>query len=213
MVLASDANGRWAAWSRTWLPDELSFSLNNPVQLICGDGSCLGVLQSLQCQRIGDPVLTLNFAVQSVGAANFFFDTGELVFPQIDVPVAFATAAATLTAGPDGATFTGQFNGGKAYEATYNGGTVFADLIDSFNAPPNASATESERFPAADFAPIGVPVTSMRAQWSFQLGPDDGASGTSRYEIQPIPDAGTLALALSGAPLLAGLAIRRRRKA
>lgn len=213
IVTASNDSGKRASWTYDW-GSSSSCNLTTPVTLTASDGTVLGVIQSLNCSMIGDPVLTLNFAVQSVGSANFFFDTGEFFFPQIAQPVAFATAAATLTAGSNGGTLTGAFTGGNAYEATYNSGTVFADLDSTFNSPANTSTTESERVPGVDFAAIGVPVSSMRAQWSFNLTDDDGASGTSRYEIQPVPDAGTLSLALSGAiPLLGGLAIRRRKRA
>lgn len=216
-VTASNAEGKWATWSYDWT-NGANFTLDAPVQLKCTDGTILGTINSLSCSMNSDPFLNLNFAVSAVGTANFFFDTGELLFTTIDEPVAFATAATTLTADGNGGTFTGLFSGGKAYEATYNGGTVFAQLDGPFSANPFSSNTENERVPpppgGSDFVPIPVPVSSMRAQWSFQLTDGDQASGTSRFQIEPIPDAGTLALAFSGAiPLLGGLAARRRRKA
>lgn len=202
-----------ASWSYNWTPGTMSYTLAAPVTLRCTDGTTLGTLKSLSCGMNADPFLTLNFAVQAVGNANFFLDSGVLPFAPIDPAFGFATAATTLTADGNAATFTGLFAGGKAYEATYNGGIVFADLDGPFNAPANDSATENERFPAAGFAPIVGPVSSMRAQWSFNLTDGDGASGTSRFEIQPVPDANTLALAFAGAAPLLGCAIRRRRRA
>lgn len=212
-VRATNAGGKVATWTHNW-GSGTSYTLAAPVQLKAADGTVLGVLNGLSCAMQGDPFLTLNFSIQSVGSANFLFDTGDLFFSTIGSPVAFATAATTLTAGGNGATFTGLFSGGKAYEATYNGGTVFADLDGTFSSQPNVSTIEDERRPpGTGTVPIGVPVSSMRAQWSFNLTDDDGASGTSRFDIEPVPDAGTLTLALSGvAPLLAGL-IRRRRTA
>jgi len=212
-VVASNANGKWASWSWNW-GNSPGYTLGAPVELRSSDNTLLGKINNLSCSMAGDPFLTLNFDVQAVGNANFFFDTGELLFPTIDQAVAFATAAMTLTADGNGGTVTGLFPGGKAYEATYNSGTVFADLDSTFSALPNTSATQNDRVPPGlGNTLIPVPVSSMRAQWSFNLTDGDGASGTSRYEIQPVPDAGTFSLALSGAaPLLAGLALRRRRR-
>jgi hypothetical protein len=72
---------------------------------------------------------------------------------------------------------------------------------------------ESERSPAAGTTIIGVPVSSMRAQWDFNLTGGDDASGTSRYQIEPVPDASTLVLAFAGVAPLAGCLVRRRRTA
>lgn len=204
------SGGKTATWTHAWTAGQSSYTLSAPVALTSGS-TILGYLNSLSCGMNADPFLTLNFAVQAVGNANFFFDTGEMAFPVIPIPEAFATAAATITADGNGGTFTGLFAGGKAYEATYNGGTVFADLDGTFGTLANTSTTETERLPGGTgFTSIPVPVSSMRAQWSFNLTDGDGASGTSRYEIQPVPDASTIVLAAFGAvPVLAGL---RRRK-
>lgn len=216
-VVASNAAGKWAAWTYNWT-NGASYTLQTPYEMKAADGTKLGYLNNLVCSMDHDPFLNLNFSVTAVGTANFFFDTGELVFPVINEPAGFATAAATITANETAATLTGLFAGGKAYEATYNGGTVFADLISTFGTPPFSSNTQNERVPpppgSSDFTPIPVPVSSMRAQWSFQLTDGDQASGTSRFQIEPIPDAGTLTLALGGAvPLIGGLVARRRRRA
>lgn len=207
------SGSKTATWTYNWGSGK-SYTLAAPYQLKAADGTLLGTIKSLDCSMNGDPFLNLNFAVTASGTATFLFDTGEFAFPTIGQPVAFATAATTLTADGTDATFTGLFTGGKAYQATYNGGTVFADLDGTFTAPANTSTTENERQPAGNgFTPIGVPVSSMRAQWNFTLTDGDQASGTSRFDIEPVPDASTLALAFSGVPLLAGMAIRRRRRA
>ena len=209
------SGGKTATWTYAWTSGQSSYTLGAPVQLKASDNTILGYINSLSCGMAGDPVLTLNYAFQSVGAATFTVDSGELSFATIASPVAFATAASTLTAGPDGATYTGNFTGNTGYEATYNGGTVFADLDGSFTSPSDTSTTENDRLPpGTGVTPIAVPVSSMRAQWNFTISADTGVSGTSRYDIEPVPDASTLALAFSGAaPLLAGLALRRRRAA
>lgn len=212
-VTVSNASGKWATWSYNWSGS--SYTLPSAYQLKATDGTLLGTIKSLSCSMGSDPFITLNYDFQSVGAASFFVDSGTISFAPITNPQGFATAASTLTAGPNDASFSGNFAGGKAYEATYNGGTLFADLDGPFTAGANTSNTENERNPpGTGFTPIGVPVSSMRAQWNFNISADTGVSGTSRFDIEPVPDAGTFTLALSGvAPLLAGLAIRRRRRA
>lgn len=214
-ITASNSAGKSASWTYNW-SNGASYTLGSPYQLKATDGTVLGYINSLSCGMANDPFLNLNFAVTAVGTATFLFDTGEMTFASIGQPVAFATASATITADGTGGTFTGLFAGGKAYQATYNGGTVFADLDGTMTSAANSSNTENERNPpppgSSAFTPIGTAVSSMRTQWNFTLTDGDQASGTSRFEIQPVPDAGTLALAFSGAPLLAGFAIRRRRR-
>jgi hypothetical protein len=212
-VTATAAGGKIATYSYNWSPGQTSYTLGAPITLQSLDGTVLGKLNSLSCTMGADPFVTLNFGVQAVGATNFFFDTGDFSFASINPTAAFATAGSTLTTDANGGTFTGLFAGGKGYEATYNGGTIFADLNGTFVGPPNTTTAETDRSPAAGDTILG-PVSSIRAQWSFNLSDGDGASGTSRFQVKPVPDASTLALAFTGAaPLLAGFALRRRRTA
>ena len=214
LTVKATSAGKSATWTYNWVPGVMSYQLGAPIELRTSDNTLVGKVNSLNCAMGSDPFLTLNFAVQAVGNTNFTFDSGLLIFAPISPAEAFATAATTLTADGGGATFTGNFAGNNAYEATYNFGSVFADLNTTFSAPPNTSATENDRLPASGFGPIAGPVVTMRTQWNFNLTDGDGASGTSRFELQPaVPDANTLSLAFAGAaPLLAGI-IRRRRRA
>lgn len=213
LTVRATSGGKTATWTYDWAVGQSSYNLAAPVQLMSGT-TVLGTVNSLNCGMQGDPFLTLNFSVQAVGTTTFTFDTGLFSIPIIASPIAFATAATTLTADGDGASYTGNFTGNNGYEATYNGGTVFANLNGPFTSPPDTSTLENDRLPPGSGSiPIGVPVSSMRAQWNFTLSDGDGASGTSRYDIEPVPDASTLALAFSGAvPMLAGLAVRRRKR-
>ena len=193
------------------------YSLSSPVVLKSGK-TVVGTLEQLSYGSFGDPFLTLNFKIHADTTADFTFDTGVLTFDELVDPQAFATAAATLTSDPGGATLKGNFDDGKAFRATYNDGVVFADLIDPFSAGGNTSAAESDRLPpGTGFTTINDAVSSMRAQWSFNLTEGDDASGTSRFDIEPfqaVPDANTLALAIAGAiPFMAGFMVRRRRVA
>lgn len=208
-VTATTGTGQVATWTYDWSGGQTSFCLPGIVELRAADNTLIGTITGLTCEMPTDPAIFLNFAVHAVVDANFTIDSGELVFPQIDIPAAFATAATTLTADGNGATWTGNF-AGKGFQATYNGGTVFATLDSTFVSPANTSTVQEERFPATGNTIIGVPVTSMRSQWDFGLTGGDDASGTSRYEIEPVPDASTLVLALAGIAPIAGCFLRRR---
>ena len=211
LTVIAASGDKVATWTYEWQPGESSYDLSGPVYLKATDGTLLGTITKLSYEVQGDPALFLDFSVHAFVDGNFTFDTGDLLFPTIDVPVAFATAATTLTADGNGATFTGNFAGGKAYQATYNGGTVFANLTGVLVSPADNSIAQIERLPAVGNTLIGVSVSSMRAQWDFDLTGNDDASGTSRYEIAPIPDASTLMLAFAGVVPLAGCLVRRRR--
>lgn len=211
ITVTATAGGKVATKTFTWTN---GVCFVGPIDLKAADGTVLGRLNNLSAVLGADPFVTLNFGVQAVGAANFLFDTGEFAFATIDPAMAFATAATTLTTDGNGGTFTGNFAGGKAYQATYNGGTLFAGLDGTFAGPAFDSTTETERNPAAGFSNIVGPVSTIRGQWNFSLSDGDGASGTSRFQVEPVPDASTLALAFTGvAPLLAGFALRRRKSA
>lgn len=138
-----------------------------------------------------DPVIGFAFAVQAGAVAtNFVFSSGELVFPVIAAPEARASAAFTVTDfNGDGATLA-PFLGAKAYHASYNVTTAFADLIGPFGAGGFSSNSLSESNPVGPgFIPLGVGATSMRVDIDFTLSPLDMASGTSIYVIQqrPVP--------------------------
>lgn len=211
LTVRATSGGKVATWTYNWTTG-CNYQLGAPVDLRASDNTLLGRLTGLNCSQGADPFVTLDFGVHAFGDTTFTFDSGVLSFAPIDPAMAFATAATTLTADGNGATFTGNFAGGKAYEATYNGGTLFADLDGSFTSPANTSTTQTDRSPASGFGPIVGPVSSIRAQWNFTLSGGDDASGTSRFDVEPVPDASTLGLAFAGAaPLL--MAFRRRRRA
>lgn len=215
MTVKATYKGKAAVWQLPVTLGGTSYQLTNPLDLKVGK-TMVAQLTNLSFGAFGDPFLDLNFSIDAVADANFLFDTGVLSFDELVDPNAFATAAATITANGNGGTMTGLFSGGSAYRATYNGGMIFADLIDPFSTGGNTSNTQTDRLPGAGFATVGGPVSSMRAQWSFNLTGGDSASGTSRFTIEPvdvIPDQGSVVLALTGVlPLLAGGALRRRRR-
>jgi hypothetical protein len=211
LTITATSGTKVATWSYNWIAGQTAYDLTAPVYLRAPDNTLLGTVTKLSCEMPNDPAIFLDFAVHAVVDANFTFDSGEMFFSTIGVPSAFATAATTLTADGSTATFTGNFAGGHGYEATYNGGTLFANLDETFTSPATMSTVETRREPLAGTTIIGVPVSSMRAQWDFDLTANDDASGTSRFEIDAVPDASTLVLAFAGVAPLVGCLVRRRR--
>ncbi|MCA9310179.1 MAG: hypothetical protein KDA21_03180, partial [Phycisphaerales bacterium] len=159
------------------------------------------------------PVVALNFLV-SVGAVatDFTVTSASLGFPVYDPAFATASASTTVTDNNgDGASLTGNFPGGGAYRAFYNDpgsvpgtGTVFGTLVGDTSAGAWGSASTSDT--TGPFSLVGVPVTSMSAQWKFGVDAFSSASGTSVFTI---PAPGTaFALGVLGLPC-----VRRRRHA
>ncbi|NKB16198.1 MAG: helix-turn-helix transcriptional regulator [Sphingomonadales bacterium] len=120
-----------------------------------------------------------------------------------------ATASVNVTDNTgNGATLTGGGAGGTYFNAAYNNGTTFADLVAGpLVAPATGSDDSSQDFPAAPgvFLPIGVPLNNLQAQFNFTLSAGDSAGGTSGFFSIPSPASGSL-LALAGIA-----AVRRRR--
>lgn len=154
-----------------------------------------------------EPQLVLNFAV-TAGNVDVTFDIiSSLPFATINPAQATATAQLGVTDnGGGGATLTGLIAGPKMFEASYNGGTVFADLVNSpIVAPADGSNGDNETMAWTN---IGS-VSSMKSEFKFKLSALDGASGTSSYKIVPEPSS-VLAL-LCGLCGLGGLVSRMRR--
>jgi hypothetical protein len=179
-----------------------SWALAEPVDL--GDG--LATLNDGRTSLLGDPQISFGFLV-TTGAlpVHFTICSTTIVFAPIN---AQATASAQIGATDilgDGVIVTGGYAGAtKGYQATYNGGTVFANLVNNFVGGPFSSPVSSEgNPPGGGFVGIGV-ASSMQACYDFTVSGSDQASGTSTYVIIPEPSS----LALIGLGLLAGL--RRR---
>ena len=149
----------------------------------------IGNIESLLVELDGDPAVDLQFAVNAGIEETTFTITSAIVsFPGIANPQAMASAAITLT---DGNNFPG--NGGFVgvrdpnvgiYQATYNSGTLFQDLIGTLtlDGPGSTSASSS-----SDLLTIPGMVTDIQSRFSFTLSPYDRASGTSRFEVVPEP--------------------------
>lgn len=195
-----DENGK-----QTWMMTE-------PLTLAGSGGA---TVNGLSLTLAGDPGVSLGFSVVAGLTDQTFTITSSIVsFAAIVDPLAYASAAITLTdTDGNGASLTGQYAGGKSYEARYNvANTVFTHIIDSFSAAAESSEARALRDPVSGRTLISASVTQIQSQFNFLLTANDQASGTSRFDIieQPIPEPGTLLLVGSGVLTAVGLLRRRR---
>jgi len=195
--------------------DPLHWELDGPVNVLGGNNNVLATIDSLSLELDGDPAVSLNFSITANAAPTMITITSSIVsFVPLINTQAFATATLTVTdLNGDGASATGIFPGGKAYEARYNGSTVFADLVNPVVVAPNSSNTGSERFPLAGNVGIASVVSSIQSEYRFLLSASDSASGTSRFNVAPgqvVPEPSSFVLA--GLAAVGYFAVRRRKK-
>jgi len=186
----------------------LGWTAQTPYPIMSSTGVLLGTLSSCSISYRGDPVVSLSFGVTANSSATTFTITSALLsFAAISPAVGTASAGVTITdVDGNGVTFTGLQPGAFAYRSQYNGlvpgGTDFASFISPLAAGPFGTNIANGSQP---LTAIGVPVTSMSAQWNFTLSANDSAGGTSAFNIVPAPGA----MALLG---LGGLVAARRRR-
>lgn len=193
--------------------------LNGPLAIVDqNNNNLIGQITQLSVVNNADNTDTSQSdALQSIGFAAFagdadttfnltgsFINTGSVSNGELR-----ATAGITVTDNnANGATLTGGGAGGSFFNAAYNGGTTFADLISGpLNTAPAGSNSNSQDYPAAPgaFLAIANPLTDIQSQFNFTISAGDSASGTSGYFSVPAPASATL-LALAG-----GAVLRRRR--
>jgi len=174
--------------------------------------SNVALIKSLQVSADADPFVNLSFDVAGATPDVIFSITSAVtpVVPTIIGPIGYASAGVTLTSDASPASITGLFAGGKCYEARYNAGSVFADLLTGFVGVANDTKTINDRTPASGYMGFPGPLTSMQTQWYFKLGQaGDTASGTSRFEA--VPEAQSVILGFMGLSTLAGFRRLRRK--
>ena len=138
-----------------------------------------------------DPVIYLDFNLSAGASDTVFHIIASSPITPINA-IGYATAEAGITdRNRNGASFVPQFDG-KAYRASTNLGT-FALLLDGMNANARKSASTDD---SVDWSNIGT-VNSMQAEYWFKLSANDSASGTSTFDLAPVPEPSGLA-ALAG---------------
>ena len=190
-----------------------------PNKALASRGTNLGVIKLLEVAVDADPGISVNFSVENTtnSPKTYEVTTIPLEFPAIVNPLAYATAAFTLTdSDGNGATLTGLLPGGKAYEAIYNNGDpgiVWTRLVGSFTADAYDSAISKERRPGVSPNREMIPATihSIQAHYKFELSAHDQVSLTSRFDVIDVPEPSILALLGAGAFGLAVCVFRRRK--
>jgi len=209
------------AGEMTWLlqpsqtvADRYVWSLSEPVA-ITGGGRVLATVTALGVDVDVDPGVSLGFEVTAGNAdTEFTITSATLTFTPLYNIMAFASAGVTVTdANTDGATLTGLFGDGHAYEARYNSSPVtWAKLLGNpVVAGTDDTLTVNDRRPATSREAIPGTLSSIQSEWHFKVSAYDTASGTSRFDVigTEVPEPATLVLlALGGMGILIG----RRRK-
>lgn len=195
-----------------------------PVNIVDGDGDIIASLVSgstVTQAVLGGGLVSLSFQV-TAGNADTTFDivTSLVSFDTINAPLGTTSAQTGMTdANPTsfaGGSSTGLRPGGKFFGAEYNGlapgGTTFANLLQGPISVGTAGSTGiSDEFPVdinpdAVYAPIGVPVSSISAQFNLRVSRGDRATGSGVFVVIPSPGSAAL---IGVAGVLA--AARRRR--
>lgn len=193
-----------------------SWTLQSPFELRSAQGVVLATLSSGSVAAVEDPIVAVNFSVQSGAVQTSFAVTSTLLgFATLNSAQGLATG--TLVADDrngDGVTLAplGVFPSNSMYVAKYNNsglpfqdldGTTFAALFTSgaYTNPVGLNLADN----SGGFAPIPGTVSNIQGGFSFSLTAGDIASGTSTFFVTPAPSAA----ALLG---LAGLAAIRRRR-
>lgn len=157
--------------------------------------------------------VNLNFNVTNLlgttATINMF--STSIAFPGVTdwAGAASASFSATDTNLDGNLDVVGQFANGNMWQASYNGGTdfatilqggssnVFADTIGGFENFPFDADPLDGILPNPQYVPIPGMISSMMTKYSFSVTSGDSVAGTSTFVIVPTPGAAVL-LALGG---------------
>jgi hypothetical protein len=216
-VSTGSDNGSWSL-SVPSPSDPFTWSLpiGSPQQIVGQDNvTVLATIQTLAVSLDGDPQASVVFGVIAGPVPTNFSITSAVVgFPGILNPQAVASAQIGITdLNSNGGSLGGNYAGNtKAFEARYNGPTVFAHLDTTpLVVGPNGSTGTFEQFPLVGTTPIAGLVSSIQVEFNFTLSAGDLGSGSGQFTVVPEPTSIALA-AMGGVGLVVLMARRWRRK-
>ncbi|MCX7427617.1 MAG: PEP-CTERM sorting domain-containing protein [Planctomycetia bacterium] len=207
--------------SYSWEMPKLADVVSDPVtwsmqeenlQLRSQGGAVIGTVEDLVVMLYGDPQVNVDFSVSAGNTPTTFTITSALVsFQWLKDVQGFASAGVTLTDSTgDGASLNLASGWNGLYRATYNGSTVFAELLaaQSIAGPGTISSSTDSGVQA-----IPGLVNSIQASYAFKLSAKDYASGSSQFEVigttSDVPEPSMFAMMAFG---LLGLLLGLRRR-
>ncbi|MCX7427618.1 MAG: PEP-CTERM sorting domain-containing protein [Planctomycetia bacterium] len=212
-VLTVEATSSAGTASQSWnLPsepsDRLVWSLDGKYDLLGAQG-LIGSINQAVVTLEGDPAVGLSFAVSAGNAdTTFTITTASVSFPGLTGATGFASAGVTLTDRDslpgNGASLALTKTNTGLYQATYNSGTTFSELLGALSIASKGTISANAN---SGFQTIVGTVTDIQASYSFTLSKNDSASGTSQFEVVPEPS--VFAMMIFG---LISLVLARRRR-
>jgi len=144
----------------------------------------LGWVDTLGILLEGDPVASINFNVTAGGSdVTVTVSSATVSFSALNNPAASAEAEITLTDNGGAAATIDPISGNSGlFRAIYNGTQEYASLLGS-SSIGGGGVTFSED----TSGPIAGSVSSIQAQFAFQLSAGDSASGTGTFTVVPEP--------------------------
>ncbi|MBC7772652.1 MAG: hypothetical protein H7210_09180 [Pyrinomonadaceae bacterium] len=191
------------------------WGLTQPVNMMSSSGELIAQLGSARVFCRDDPQVDLNFSVFAGSVNTVFTITSPLLgFANLTGAVGRTSAGLVMSdLDGDGVTMT-DWNGNSIFTSRYNGaapgGTTFHNSFLGTYGTPVSGGTFStdDNFPGGgNYVPVPGTISDMSSRFRFTLSPNDIASGTSVYEIIPIP--APSAMTLLG---LSGILVARRRR-
>ena len=207
--------------SYSWEMPELADVVSDPViwsmqeeklQLRSQGGAVIGTVEDLVVTLYGDPQVNVDFSVSAGNTQTTFAITSAIVsFQWLKDVQGFASAGVTLTDSTgDGASLALAPARTGLYQATYNGSTVFAELLAAQSiAGPGTISSSTD----SGVLPIPGLVSSIQANYAFKLSAKDYASGSSQFQVigttTDVPEPSVFAMMAFG---LLGLLLGLRRR-
>lgn len=192
MVTMSDTQGRSASAGipnpyvnlPDQVPDHVEEMINERFAIQDGD-DVLGWVDWLAADLDGDPVASIGFNVTAGGSnVTVGVSSATVAFSPLNNPPASAEAEVTLTDnGNDGAAI--DVVGGETglFKAIYNNSQEYVSLLGS----SSVMGGEVDIFQEDANGPIAGSVSSIQAQFNFELSAGDSARGTGRFVVVPEP--------------------------